>query len=209
VRAWLLLLNGLLILGGAESPTPGRCACAQAMEFDGWCDVHRIGYIGGVEIASARLYEALDAHGHAVDPATFECETCRSAIATDGYCETHRIGFLGGQAYFSRLSYLLARGERRTPSDVQCPTCRANMAGRGWCDASGVGMVGHVAIRDRASFDEIDRALTIVEAASREAERCEHCAVAMVTDTTCPFCGIQYRDGNEVGRVPPRRKIGS
>src|SRR5512145_2390386 len=116
----LLLLNALLLLmGGAESVTPGRCACAQALENDGWCDVHGVGYVGSIEVVSRLLYETLDAHGHAVDPTTFECPSCQEAIATAGFCETHRVGFIGGQAYFSRLSYELARGERRSAASVQ------------------------------------------------------------------------------------------
>ena len=202
-----LALEALLVLGGAESPTPGTCACAQAIDSDGWCDVHGLGYIGSVEITSARLYETLDAHGHEVDPETFTCATCRRAIELQGFCDVHRVGFLGGQAYFSRLSYLLARAERIDASTIVCATCRGHLGGRGWCEACGMGLVGRIVIRDRASYDEVDRALAIVESAGQTASRCEHCAVAMVTDTTCPYCGIRYEGGKEVERVPPRQVI--
>ena len=202
------LLYALLLFGGAaESVTPGRCSCAQALENGGWCDVHEIGFIGSVEVDSRLLFDALDAHGHTVDPATFDCPSCREAIATAGFCATHRIGFFEGKAYFSRLSYSLARGRRLVPAAVECPTCRRHMAARGWCATCGVGMVGNVAIHDRRDFDEVDRALSIVESANRVAARCEHCAMAMVTDTQCPVCGIRYEGGKEAGRVTPPRKV--
>jgi hypothetical protein len=207
-RVLQLLLHALLfVCGGAESITPGTCACAHALEHDGWCDVHGIGYVGSVEVRSQLLFEALDAHGHDVDPSTFDCPSCRKAVETSGFCPTHRVGFVGGQAYFSRLTYDLARGKRLTPSEVTCPVCRKHMLGRGWCPSCGVGMVGSVALRDRQAFDGVDHALKLVEAANRVASRCENCAVAMVFDGTCPICGIRYQDGKEVGRVTPPRKV--
>ena len=196
-----LLLHALLLVCGApESVTPGTCACAYAIEHDGWCDVHGIGYVGSVEVTSRLLLETLDAHGHAIDPSTFDCPSCRKAIDTNGFCPTHQIGFLDKQAYFSRLTYELARAERVEKGDVTCPVCRKHMESRGWCPACGVGMVGHARFRDRGTFDVVDRVLGRVEAANRVAERCEQCAVAIVFDNTCPVCGIRYKDGKEVGR---------
>jgi hypothetical protein len=61
-------------------------------------------------------------------------------------------------------------------------------------------MIGPVAIRDRAIWQRAARSVEILEAASREAARCEHCAIAMVTDMQCPFCRITYRDGRP---LPP------
>ena len=203
-----LLLYAVLFVGGAaESVTPGTCSCAHALEHGGWCDVHEVGFVGAVEVTSHFLFEALDAHGHAVDPSTFDCPSCRKAIETNGFCPEHRIGFLEQQAYFSRLTYELARGKRVAAGEVACPVCRKHMASRGWCPACGIGRVGPVALGDRSTFDAVDRALGLVEAANRVAARCEHCAVAMVTDTTCPVCGIRYEDGKEVGRETPPRKI--
>ena len=203
----LLLFVLPLVCGVPESVTPGTCSCAHALEHDGWCDVHGIGYVGSVEVTSHLLFEALDAHGHDVDTSTFDCPSCRKAIETNGFCPEHRIGFRNELAYFSRLTYELARADRVGVRDVACPVCRKHMESRGWCAACGVGMVGHARFRDRRTFDRVDHALDIVEAANRVAARCEHCAAAMVTDTMCPVCGIRYEDGKEVGRQTPPRKI--
>jgi len=203
----LLLFVLPLVCGSPESITPGICSCAHALEHGGWCDVHQVGYVGSVEVTSHLLFEALDAHGHDVDTSTFDCPGCRKAIETSGFCDTHLVGFVQGQAYFSRLTYNLARGKRVAPSEVTCPVCRKHMLGRGWCAACGIGMVGNLALRDRRAFDDVDHTLKLVEAANHVAARCEHCAVAVVFDATCPICGIRYKDGKEVGRETPPRKV--
>ena len=58
------------------------------------------------------LFEALDAHGHRIDPETLDCDSCRLAYVSDGYCEDHRRGWIRGLAYLTPLTYYLARGER-------------------------------------------------------------------------------------------------
>jgi hypothetical protein len=193
--AWPVLVVTLFLAGGAVSPTPGVCSCMVVTEDGGWCDVHDVGYIGGVEVESKSLFEVLDAHGHDVDLATFECPSCRQAIESDGFCEEHRVGFVDERAYFSKLSYHLARGERVDLSTVYCRKCRLNAASHGWCGSCRRGMVGRTAIRDRKAYEEVVRALALVERADATAKRCPHCAAAMVTDTRCPMCAIGYRDG--------------
>jgi tetratricopeptide (TPR) repeat protein len=183
-----------------HSPSAG-CVCATAKRDNAFCDVHHRGYVAAVEIHSRLLWDTLDAHGHTLDLSTFTCESCRKAIATDGFCEDHRVGFLGGLAYFSRLTYELARGEKREPSGVACPVCRKNADSLGWCDTHGLGMIGAVAIKDRQAYDRAAKSVEILRAASKEAERCEHCAMAMVTDTQCPMHRITYKDGRPLS--PP------
>ena len=162
----VLAVIGLLLAGGPISPTPGVCACAIAMETDGWCDVHGIGYVGGVEIPSERLYTVLDAHGHELDLDTFQCAECKRAIGTGGFCEEHRVGFVGGLVYHTKLTYHLARAERRDLREISCPVCRANAGSHGWCDDCQLGTVGAAAFPDRANFDEVSRALRLLEQAS-------------------------------------------
>ena len=174
------------------------CTCLPAMEHGGWCDVHEVGYLASIEIPSEKLFEALDAHGHEVDPDSFQCETCRQALATDGFCEDHRIGFLNGQAYFSRLTHVLSRGTIKPAREIDCPSCRAHAEDHGWCEAHGIGMIGNVAIEDRQAYEHAVESIRILREAIRAAERCEHCAVAIQTDTTCPRCRIRYRNGEPV-----------
>ena len=40
------------------------CTCAEARSVNGWCEAHAVGYVAGLEIRSAELFEALDTHGH-------------------------------------------------------------------------------------------------------------------------------------------------
>ena len=196
-----LVLLGLLLLGSPGGASVDRaCVCATMRATNGWCDVHQFGYVAGLKITSAWLFEALDAHGHAVDTSTYTCPACRRAIAEDGYCEEHRIGFVHKLAYFSRLTYEQAHGELKRPEELRCATCRKNSESHGWCDRDKAGMVGMTMIRDRARYDVTVHALEIVEAANREAKRCDYCAVAMITDTECPYHKIRYKDGKVIDK---------
>jgi hypothetical protein len=100
------------------------CTCARARLRNGWCDACRVGYVAGVPVRSAMLFEALDAHGHDIDPASIECAECRAAIGTDGFCPACRRGFVKGQLYFSRLTYAIANGSFVDPVAITCPHCR-------------------------------------------------------------------------------------
>jgi hypothetical protein len=175
-----------------------ECQCPQARRVDGWCDVHQVGYIAGLPIRSQLVHEALDAHGHAVDPATFDCPACRDAIKTSGFCEQHAIGFVDRMAYFSRLTYEIARGSRVDPAHIDCAVCRKNSENSGWCKRCKAGTIGNVVIRDPAAYARAADALRMVQEAMVVARRCERCAVALVTSSECPLCRISYRDGKPV-----------
>jgi len=197
-----VLLAACLIAAGAScvEAVPEACTCLSARESHGWCDTHDVGYVASIEIRSRLLYETLDAHGHQLDLGTFECASCRSAIATSGFCAEHRVGFVNGLAYFSRLTYELARGERCDAATISCAVCRKHAEGSGWCEEHRLGMIGRVAIRDRAAFEHAAAALEVLQAANREAARCEHCAMAIVTDGWCPLCRISYKNGKPLPR---------
>lgn len=197
-----LVVALLLVASPVASSANNVCVCATSRDTNGWCPVHEVGYVGGVKITSRWLYEAADAHGHEVDVSTFVCMACRSAIASNGFCETHRIGFVNKLAYFSRLTYQLGKGEVRHASSITCSTCRKNSESYGWCPRSAVGMVGQVAIPNRKDFDQAVKALQVLIVANEAAHRCEHCAVAIITDTQCPVCKIGYKDGKALARIP-------
>jgi hypothetical protein len=175
-----------------------RCVCATSRVTNGWCAIHGFGYVGGLKIESAWLYEALDAHGHDLDLSTFACPACKKAIASDGYCEEHRIGFVRRQAYFSKLTYETAKAEPKDVAALGCPVCRKNAEDHGWCGKDKLGLVGPFAFRSRADYDEAVRALEIVRLAAVASKRCDHCAGAIITDTQCPFCLIRYKGGKAV-----------
>ena len=202
MRSFLIALAALVLLVGAAPPGAAECTCDAAMETGGWCHAHEVGYVGSVPVKSKWLFDALDAHGHDVDLSTFQCSSCQEAIESDGFCELHRVGFVAGQAYFSKLTHHLARGEHREVSEIACPVCRKNAEAHGWCDEHQVGMIGPVEIKDRQEFEELLKAIHILHIANEASERCEHCAVAIITDTRCPFCKISYKDGKEVPDTP-------
>jgi len=186
----LLLLAGTLPMPAAE------CNCSTVKERDSWCEVHAIGYIAGLGIRTYVLFEALDAHGHEVDPAAFPCPNCRRAIEADGFCEEHRVGFVSGLAYFSRLTFLVASARATGGSAVPCPECRKVAQQNGWCDAcGGAGFIGPVRFPGKRAYQEVVRALELVRRADVVGQRCAQCAAAMVTDSICPVCKLDYRDG--------------
>jgi len=166
--------------------------------MSGWCERHGIGYVGSVKIRSYLLYEIMDAHGHTVDYDNLQCPACRKAMNEAGFCEEHRVGWVGRKAYFSRLTYELARAEKRDITTITCPVCWKNADDHGWCDAHQVGMVRDLAIPGRERWDQVAKAIGILEIAEKASERCEQCAMAIVTDSRCPFHRITYKDGRPV-----------
>ena len=203
---WCRLVGAVLLVPAAWAAGDAADPCAEARHANGWCEATDTGYVGGLPLRSKMLWETMDAHGHELDLTTFQCTNCKQAIRTGGFCELHRIGFVHDLAYFSRLTYELARGEAIDPAKLDCPVCRRNAATHGWCDEHRVGLAGDIAIRDRAAWERVAAELELLERASATAERCEYCAVAMVTDTRCPFCRVEYRDGRELpedGSSPP------
>jgi len=175
-----------------------RCTCGDAKGMSGWCERHGIGYVGSVKIRSYLLYEIMDAHGHTVDYDNLQCPACRKAMNEAGFCEEHRVGWVGRKAYFSRLTYELARAEKRDITTITCPVCWKNADDHGWCDAHQVGMVRDLAIPGRERWDQVAKAIGILEIAEKASERCEQCAMAIVTDSRCPFHRIVYKDGHPV-----------
>ena len=59
-------------------------------------------------------------------------------------------------------------------------------------------MVGDLSILGRERWDHVAKAIGILETAEKTSARCEHCAMAIVTDSRCPFHRITYKDGHPV-----------
>lgn len=178
--------------------TNTACTCPVAKVNNGWCNDCELGYVAGVMINSQMLFEALDAHGHEIGPGGVQCDSCQKAIQIDGYCERDRIGWVNQQAYFSTLTYRLAKGQATDISTISCPICRANAQTQGWCDSCRVGMVGNVAFDNKEDFQEASQPYGVLLGAAEMAETCEMCASAMLFDSTCPVCRITYKNGKEI-----------
>jgi hypothetical protein len=194
----------------APPPPPQEsCTCLTDSVCNGWCAACGVGYVASVQIRSKQLFEALDAHGHEIDPGSFTCTSCRAAIASDGFCESCHRGFVGAMLHYSRLSYFLARGEPRDRTSLTCGDCLRHSLCRSlplekerWCRRCGIGMVGNVAFRDRKDFEAASRELEVLLHAVKESARCEDCAVAMFYGATCHRCRISYA-GGVAQRVTP------
>lgn len=196
LAAVLLTLSASAVLADESTHgTSGVCTCDTAPRTNGWCSMHEVGWAASIRIPSQRLYKTLDPHGHKLDLDTFQCTTCRIAIERDGFCEAHRIGFLSGVAWFSRLMWETARGKRFDPVANPCEVCRRHAETNGWCEEHQHGLIAGTVIRDQAAYERVVKDLEILRAAVGMLARCEACAVAMVTDTQCPYCRISYQDG--------------
>ncbi len=195
----LLSLLLLALLSAAPlSVAEEVCTCDDARLVNGWCEAHAVGFVAGLEIRSAELFETLDAHGHVIAPEFIRCTRCLEARETDDFCEEHRMGFVDGLAYLSPLTYHLAKGEVKELSRIACPVCKKNAESYGWCPKCNVGMVGHFEIRDPESFKKLSRAYDTLLSARDTVARCELCASAMVVDGRCPVCKITYKDGKPI-----------
>ncbi len=162
-----------------------------------------IDYLAGVPIESELLFDVLDAHGHDIAPEAITCTTCRAAIESDGFCDHCKIGWINKRAYMSRLTYHINKGEERPASAITCPVCRTNTARGGWCKTCNVGMIGNVAIHDRADFEHASNAYRRLLDAVQLADRCEMCAVAMMSDGMCTRCKKTYKNGQVVQAEKP------
>lgn len=183
----------------AHAPSKEKgCQCANVREQGGWCGVCKIGYVAAVRIESAALFHAIDAHGHNINPESFRCATCRKMIASDGFCASCRTGFAQGQAYFSRITYLLAKGTVRSAATISCATCKAHVGKPAWCEPCGVGMVGHVAFTDKEMFSRAKVAYDGLLAAVAKVPTCLSCAVAIAVDRSCRRCKKSYLHGKLV-----------
>ena len=184
---WLISIS-CAVFSTAVLPAPKDCTCARVKHDGGWCAACEVGYVAGVRIRSALLFEVADAHGHDIIPDRIKCETCKKAMASDGYCERCRMGFVDKQAYMSRLTYHVAKGRATKPANLACGTCRVNAKHTGWCDACRRGMIGHIAIDRHDDFVEAAKAYRRLVEAVRKLTECETCAVAQFTGGQCLKC---------------------
>ena len=189
-------------LAATPQPISDACICQDAVVNHRWCDVCGVGYVAGVRIKSKLLFEALDAHGHEIDTKTIVCPTCRIALETDGFCEPCRVGFIRRQMYFTRIAYLLGKGEGVRLDALAFPVCSENAKTTGWCEKCNRGMVGHTAFSDKNLFQAAQEAYRFLLEAVKLLETCDICAVAMFFDNTCPIHKATYRNGKRVETGP-------
>ena len=217
MRSVSIMMMLLTAVAGAACQEQVVSMCADAKLVNGWCPESEVGYVASLPVANHSLFEALDAHGHAMEIEHVRCQTCLEAMKTDGFCGPCRIGYVNRAAYFSPLTWTLARGRPTDVAQLECAECRTH-ANRchvaladptadatGWCGTCRTGWVGNVAFRDAERYESAAAELPRLLAAIRMSDRCEYCAVALFMDKRCPRCDIHYRDGAELVRDPAAR----
>ena len=205
IRRASIGLSGLVAVLAVADSLAADCTCKDARRHGGWCIECNVGHVAAVRIESADLFEALDAHGHHIDPKGIKCSSCQKALKSDGFCERCRMGFVKKQAYLSRLTYHLALGKEIAAEDIACKTC-TDLAGKtGWCDKCRRGWIGFVSTDLEKDYQQATRAYAILVAAVKMLPKCDTCAVAMVTGARCPSCNVSYKDGKPTPG-PDRKK---
>lgn len=177
---------------GSDPQAP--CTCATDKFYNGWCWHCNVGYIAGHQIKSATLFETLDPHGHDIDSEMLREHLCPDAVPNDGWCDAIAMGFVHNKAFFTRLTWGLAKGEPINPDDLICPICRGHILEPGWCDRCQRGIVGNVAYpaAERQTFERTAEEYRNLLAAIERGKVCEVCSSAMMQHCLCPKCKISY-----------------
>jgi hypothetical protein len=187
-------ISVMLIAAGFTSAAwaGGEC-CEKAQASNGWCDHCKHGYVNAVELKSQKLYNAL--RGEAVKGEEMKCPGCVKALASNGACDHCHVAFANKMMYRSPVAYDLVRGEHVNAADLKCPNAKKLVAEHGWCDGCKAGYVGCEKYTDKAAYEQATKSRTILLAAAKASEKCEGCAVAMVSNGTCEACKVTFKDG--------------
>jgi hypothetical protein len=192
VPVLIVVLMASSVSAFAECP-----ACAKNKLENGWCNQCKMGYFSGIELKSKKLLETLEGKPVA-DEAALQCPACKTADEKNGVCEHCKIGYANHRMYPSIYAYCLALGTPKHPEQMKCPTCKSFIGEHGWCDECKQGIVGRVAFQDKEAYNKAVAAREIIQKAAKLAEKCESCALALVTNGVCEKCNISYKDGKPV-----------
>jgi hypothetical protein len=194
MKALTVIAIGVFALVAAPVALAGEECCEKAKASNGWCAGCKHGYYDSVELKSEKLYNALRGEPVKGEP---KCADCAKALAAGGVCEHCKVAFANQMMYHSMVGYHLARGEHVNAADLKCPNAKKLVAsaGGGWCDGCKAGYVGCEKFTDKTAYEQAARARQVLMAASKASEKCEGCAVAMVTDGRCEACRVTFKDG--------------
>lgn len=160
--------------------------------------MRRLAALALVLLLAALAYRSGAAHVRAAD-----C-TCAVERECGGWCAACSVGYAAGRTVRSLVLYeaLDMHGHDVDGASLECASCRAALASDGYCARCRRGFSGGrlylselsyrmqrgdaEAAREKARF--LDQALV-------EAERCELCAAALVSDGDCPVCRVSFRGG--------------
>lgn len=110
--------------------------CLKAIETDGYCPAHRMGYVRGEAYMSSLTWHL--ARARRIDPRTLTCPDCRNHTRGIGWCDKDKVGIAGYFAVDDRQEFddlarahalLLAAVEK----SARCETCAGAMITDGYC----------------------------------------------------------------------------
>ncbi len=199
LRATLSLVVIVAVLGVTTPALAGACPGCAAIKAkgQGFCVACDKGRMFGVDLTSKKLHDALD--GRKIDTAKMKCTGCKAAANDDSVCSHCNVGMAGGMAYHSRVAHTLAKGKAMSAGKVSgCTSCKSARKSHGFCTACDVGFVADRAFKGKKQHDAAADAHKILVKAADKAQKCEPCAVAMVTDGKCKHCKVSFKDGRKV-----------
>ena len=187
----------MLVLASPLQAGDGCAGCKKVSDSgQGFCCGKGKAY--GVDMTSQKLFDALE--GHKVESAdAIKCGGCKEAVAKDGTCDHCKVGSVANTLYHSMVAYRLAKGAYLSADKAPtCDACKVANADNGFCSGCSVGFVANRLHKDKESYTAALASFKTLTKASKTAEKCELCAVAMVTDGACDACKVSFKDGNPV-----------
>ena len=192
-RLWINGCMAALLLSATLAHAGGEC-CDSAKVKNAWCEGCKVGFFADISLTSQKLHGALSAAK--MNPESLECGGCRVALEESTTCCDRY--FTRGYAYKSRFAADLARGKRIDVAKLECEGCKTASGKNGWCEGCSFGLVGNYSFKDQKSHAAAVMAHAIIKKANDTVQKCESCAIAMVTDGSCATCDVSFRDGKKM-----------
>jgi len=110
--------------------------CRKALEDDGYCPAHKMGYVRGEAYMSPLTYRL--ARAERIDPAKITCPVCRKHMQGIGWCDKDRLGIAGYFAVhdreeFDALAAAYAILLLANDMAARCETCAGAIITDGYC----------------------------------------------------------------------------
>ncbi len=178
-----------------------KCICpSNTARTVAWCTACKVGMAFGQKVKSEKLVAALA--GHEVKADALKCSGCKIAFKANGTCKQCKIGYRNDLAFHAPVSFTLANGELIDTGKIACPVCKTNVdKGKGFCSGCKLGVVAGLMFKDREEFTGASKAEETLAKAIKTAEKCEGCAIAMVSDGTCEQCKVSFKGGEKVAKA--------
>jgi hypothetical protein len=128
--------------GHPFDPAKLRCeTCRTAIEEDGFCELHRRGFVGGQAYLTPLAWRL--ARGTHLDPVALECPVCRENARSHGWCDACERGMVGHVAIDRRADYEAVAAEYEILLEAidrasTCEACAVAMVFDGTCPRCGL-----------------------------------------------------------------------